>query len=308
MTKLETRASHRIGDSPSPTDAELLARWCGGIDPAALEAIIRRHGGMVWGVCRRILGYSADAEDAFQATFLVLVRKAATLGRPDEVAGWLHRVALRVSRKVRAERARRYERETAIVDIADPAAPDPSDDRSDLRQAIDAELDRLPDKYRLPIVLCELEGLTLEGAAQALGWPKGTVAGRLSRGRELLRRRLSRRGRNLPFFMVGFAPAVQTPSEPPPESLVSATTTATAAGQAASPSAALAESVLHDAQRRRFGLLVIIILAAAAMTLLGWQVRAATHRRASEPIAPAQPDAPAPSNAPAACGCHAHPP
>src|SRR5262249_56618706 len=144
-----------------------------------------------------------DADDAFQAVFLVFIRKARSLARPEQVAGWLHAVALRVARKARAQRARRRLREVAIVD---PVAPDPPEDTTDLRRALDEEVDRLPDKYRLPIVLCELEGRTLEEAARLLGWPLGTVAGRLSRGRDLLRRRLSRRrGLALPLFPVGGA-------------------------------------------------------------------------------------------------------
>src|SRR5262249_20937373 len=116
-------------------------------------------------------------------------------------AGWLHGVALRVAHKARVQRARRHEREVTVVD---PVAPTPPDDTADLRRALDEELDRLPEKYRLPIVLCELEGRTLDEAARLLGWPKGTVAGRLSRGRDLLRRRLSRRrGLALPLFLAG---------------------------------------------------------------------------------------------------------
>src|SRR5215218_2930231 len=188
MTNLEAPAPLGRRDEV-PADAELLARWCAAGDAGALELLVRRHGGMVLGVCRRALGNAADADDAFQATFLVFVRKARALARPEQVAGWLHAVALRVAHKARAERSRRREREVAIVDPPDLANPDPAAEAHDLRRTIDEELDRLPEKYRLPIVLCELEGRTLEEAAQLLGWPKGTVAGRLSRGRELLRRR-----------------------------------------------------------------------------------------------------------------------
>src|SRR5262245_11759500 len=116
----------------APTDAELLARWCTDADRATLEVLVRRHGGMVLGTCRRILGNSPDADDAFQAVFLLLVRKARSLERPEQVAGWLHAVAVVVARKLRAERARRHGREVVIVD---PVAPDPPEE-DELRQAL----------------------------------------------------------------------------------------------------------------------------------------------------------------------------
>jgi RNA polymerase sigma factor (sigma-70 family) len=245
---------------------------------------------MVLGVCRRVLGNDADADDAFQATFLVFVRKARGLARPEQAAGWLHAVALRVARKARATRALRREREGAAVenlDVQGPASADPA--ARDLRRTLDEELDRLPEKYRLPIVLCELEGRTLEEAAQLLGWPKGTVAGRLSRGREILRKRLSRRNVGLPLFLMFPVPAVIT--APPSESLVSATvaTTTGDSGTATGP-AALARVVLRDG-RRRLGLFAALLLAAALLALLGWHARPASAQ-------------PTPA-APATGGCHA---
>src|SRR5262245_32834758 len=248
---------------------------------------------MVFGVCRRVLGNTPDTDDAFQATFLIFVRKVHTLNRPAEVAAWLHAVALRVARKARAARTRRYEREVAIVDIVDPTTSEPSEDARDLRLSLDDQLDQLPEKYRLPIVLCELEGRTLEEAAQLLGWPKGTVAGRLSRGRELLRQRLSRRGVCLPLFLVGSLPGVDcaAPSEP----LVTATlSTATGAPEAAAHPAALAQAVLRDGLRRRLGMLAVLVAAAALAAALGWHARSAG---AQPPTA----TPPATSG-----GCHAH--
>src|SRR5262249_17402277 len=139
--------------------------------------------------------------------------KAGTLAHPERVGGWLHGVAVWVSRKARADRARRHQREVTIVE---PVAPSPAEDTRELREILDEELNRLPEKYRLPIVLCELEDRTLEEAAEILGWPKGTVAGRLSRGRKLLRERVSRRGFGMPFFMVGLgaAPTIEMPALP----------------------------------------------------------------------------------------------
>jgi RNA polymerase sigma factor (sigma-70 family) len=306
MTKLETPVVSLAEGGEAPTDGELLARWCAKGDTRALELVIRRHGGMVLGVCRRVLGNTPDADDAFQATFLVFIQKAQKLAHPEQVAGWLHAVALRVARKAQWKRGRQREREAASVDnleLPDPTTPDPATDSAaearELRQTLDDELDRLPEKYRLPIVLCELEGRTLEEAAQLLGWPKGTVAGRLSRGREMLRQRLSRRGIGLPLFLIfplpAFGPLV--PSDP----LVSATittATASASGQGAAPAAAtvLAQSVLRDGLVRKLGLFAIVLTVAGLIGFLGWQARAATAQPPSTPPAPL----------PASGGCHAH--
>ena len=230
-----------------------------------LEVLVHRHGAMVLGVCRRMLGNSSDADDAFQATFLLLVRKAGSLAHPEQVAGWLHAVALRVARKARAQRTRRHSREVAVVDLA---APIPADDGRELRAVLDEELDRLPDKYRLPIVLCELEGRTLEEAAQLLGWPKGTVAGRLSRGRDLLRQRLSRRrGLLLPLFFLGGAT--------PPDRLISQTLdTATSTSATATRPAALADSALRD-RRWRFGIVLLLALTGGTLAAAAWSAHAA---------------------------------
>jgi RNA polymerase sigma factor (sigma-70 family) len=313
MTNLEARRPGGIvGLAPPvgeiPTDGDLLARWSAGTDPSALEQLIRRHGGMVLGVCRRLLGDTPDAEDAFQATFLVLVRKAAALARPEQVAGWLHGVALRVAHKARAQRARRREREVTIVD---PVAPTPPDDTSELRRVLDEELDRLPEKYRLPIVLCELEGRTIDEAARLLGWPKGTVAGRLSRGRELLRQRLSRRrGLALPLFLAGgIAPGtVGTVATEPPEPLVSATLQ-TAAGSPAARPAALSEGVVW--RRGRTGLLLLLFLTTGALATGTWVIAATLTNPPVDPVpgrsSPAQPAPGQPSTPIAPAGsCHPH--
>jgi RNA polymerase sigma factor (sigma-70 family) len=295
MMNLEARLVGSVRGIEALTDAELIARWCAGSDASALEALIRRHGGMVLGVCRRTLGNAADADDAFQATFLIFVQKGRTLSRPEQVAGWLHAVALRVARKARATRARRREREAVNVDTVDPADvanADPAADSRVLRRTIDEELDRLPEKYRLPIVLCELEGRSLEEAAQLLGWPKGTVAGRLSRGRELLRQRLSRRGIGLPFFLLVPVPAVETivPSEP----LVTATLSTATDGGAKTAATELARAVLRDGVRRRFTLLALLLIAVALLLAFGLIAAPALARLTSSPPPPALP-----------CGCHA---
>ncbi|WP_165247881.1 RNA polymerase sigma factor [Paludisphaera soli] len=171
---------------------ELLERFARHGDQAAFEAIVARHGPMVLGVCRRVLADSADVDDAFQATFLVLVRRAGTLGRDDVVAAWLHGVATKVARRARMDRARRRARERgglAVEPGREPESPDFA-----LREVVDEEIGRLPWKYRAPVVLCYLEGLTHEEAAARLGWPIGSVKGRLARARASLASRLGRRG------------------------------------------------------------------------------------------------------------------
>ncbi len=180
-------------DAADGSDGQLLARFVAGRDETAFAALVRRHGPMVFGVCNRVLGASADAEDAFQATFLVLARRAAAVRDPATLGNWLYGVAYRTALKVRSDAAVRRARESRVrtVDVADP-----SDEvtRRDLRQVLDDELSRLPDKYRVAVVLCYLEGQTQEDAALLLGCPRKTVTTRLARACERLRGRLTRRG------------------------------------------------------------------------------------------------------------------
>jgi RNA polymerase sigma factor (sigma-70 family) len=180
----------RTRDGADQTDGQLLSRFLSRRDEAAFVALVRRHGPMVLGVCRRVLGNAADAEDAFQATFLVLVRQAASLSARAALGDWLHGVARRTALSARRACARRRAKEQAMArpDVQGEAIPD------DWLPLLDEELSRLPENYRLPIVLCDLEGKTRKEAADRLGWPPGTVAGRLARGRALLARRLARHG------------------------------------------------------------------------------------------------------------------
>jgi RNA polymerase sigma factor (sigma-70 family) len=184
------------GDEAVLTDGHLLGQFVGRRDISALDALVRRHGPMVWGICRRVLRDHHDAEDAFQTTFLVLVRRAASVRSPDALANWLYGVAHQTARKARATAARRRARATQLVrmmEAAEPASPEPAPG-DDLRPQLDAELSRLPGRYRAAIVLCDLEGKTRAEAAAQLGLPEGTVASRLARGRAMLARRLARRG------------------------------------------------------------------------------------------------------------------
>jgi RNA polymerase sigma factor (sigma-70 family) len=172
-------------------DADLLERFRGGGDAAAFEALVRRHGPMVLRVCRRVLGDVHDAEDAFQATFLVLAQKAGAIRKGASVASWLHGVAYRVAGKARARAAR--SRPTCGAPAAQGDAADEVSWR-EVRSVLDAELGRLPEECRAPLVLCYLEGLTQDEAARRLGWSGRTLRRRLGQGRRLLRARLARRG------------------------------------------------------------------------------------------------------------------
>jgi RNA polymerase sigma factor (sigma-70 family) len=173
------------------TDGQLLARFAERHEPAALEALVGRHGPLVLRVCRQVLGDRHEAEDAFQTTFLVLVRKARGLLGCASQAGWLHTVARRLALRASLAAARRP---AALP--SEPAAPgvDPPTEASgrEVCQALTEALHRLPGKYRAPLVLCYLKGKTHEEAARELAWPRGTVAGRLARARRLLGPRLKR--------------------------------------------------------------------------------------------------------------------
>jgi RNA polymerase sigma factor (sigma-70 family) len=175
------------------TDSQLLESFLARRDEAAFAALVRRHGPMVLAVCRRVLGNHHDAEDAFQATFLVLARKGAALRARDLVGNWLHGVAYRTALRAKAMTARRQAHERRARELARPQAP-ADDGWQELLPLLDQELDRLPERYRVAVVLCDLEGVTRREAARRLGVPEGTLSGRLSRGRRLLARRLARYG------------------------------------------------------------------------------------------------------------------
>jgi RNA polymerase sigma factor (sigma-70 family) len=192
------------GGAGQPTDGLLLERFAACRDEAAFATLVRRHGPMVLAVCRGVLRHEQDAEDAFQATFLILAKKAGSIRRPEAVAGWLYEVAHHVAAKAQREAARRQAREQRAAPLS-PADPALDMTVRDLRRVLHEELRRLPDKYRLPLVLCYLEGRSQAESADQLGWSKGTFRGRLDRGRERLRRRLAARGVALSALL--FAPA-----------------------------------------------------------------------------------------------------
>jgi RNA polymerase sigma factor (sigma-70 family) len=180
-----------LPDGAGLTDGQLLEDYISRRDEAALAALVRRHAPMVWGVCCRILPNYHDAEDAFQATFLVLVRKAADV--PGQaVANWLYGVARQTAVRLRATAAKRGQRERQVVNMPEPTVADIRD--ADLQAVLEEELNRLPDHYRGVVVLCDIEGMTRREAARQLGIPEGSVASRLARARALLAKRLAQRG------------------------------------------------------------------------------------------------------------------
>ena len=175
------------------TDGQLLDLFVRLRDQDAFAAVVRRHGPMVLGVCRRVLRNAADADDAFQAAFLVLARKAATISTRHLLAQWLYGVAFNTARKLRQSNTRRAGRERPLAEVAEPCA-NATDGRDELLAILDEELNQLPDRYRAVIVLCDLEGATRKEAARRLSCPEGTVGGRLARARAMLAERLTRRG------------------------------------------------------------------------------------------------------------------
>jgi len=279
---LRRRALRVAGDSDS--DGELLERFVMNRDEAAFTHLVRRHGPMVLGVCRRVLGHEADAEDACQATFLIFVRKAASIRPRGKVAGWLHGVARNVARRARRMAARRRRLEEAAGRVPRPVGSD-----SDLCAAIDREVNRLPERYRSPVVLCDLEGMTRAEAARHLGWAEGTVASRLSRARQLLGRRLIRAGLGVPA--AGLGVAVQANGASLFDSII-----AMAAGRSPAPASVtnLAKGAIRTMTLNRFAVAATMI---AAVAISGLVLREALPGASGQ-----APPPPLPRKVPAASG------
>ncbi|HLN32468.1 MAG TPA: sigma-70 family RNA polymerase sigma factor [Gemmataceae bacterium] len=257
-------------DTARLTEADLWKLYVQERDEAAFEALVRRHGPMVLSVCRRILRNEHDAEDAFQATFLVLVRRAASLRSPGTIANWLHGVAYRTALEARSAAAKRRAREAAVL----PRTVVPENPWAELWPVLDQELTRLPQKYRVVIVLCDLEGKTREAAARQLGWAEGTVASRRARGRNILAKRLARRG--FAGALVGAALAVRAASAWVPAERVVSTVTAACLSAAEGGAAkalvsakviALTEGVLRSMilTKAKSALAVVLVLGITAV-------------------------------------------
>jgi RNA polymerase sigma factor (sigma-70 family) len=292
-------------DEDAP-DAPLLARFAAGREEAAFAALVQRYAPLVWGVCTRVLRHEQDAEDAFQATFLVLVRRAGELRRGGPLGSWLYGVAYRTALKAQAAAARRRARERQVRTVSEP---DPAEAvmRADLRRVLDGELSRLPSRYRGPLVLCYLEGLTQEEAARRLGCPRKTVTTRLARACRLLQRRLARRG--VALSAGALTAALPDLKAAPPGALLGSTVkaaTAFAAGSAAAggatPQAArLAEGVLRAMRMSRWAVAVALIvglaLAGAGAGAFGYRQRGEEPPKKSDAAGPAKDAGPAQEDA-----------
>jgi RNA polymerase sigma factor (sigma-70 family) len=290
--------------SPEPDDAGLLARFVNCGDAAAFETLVTRHGPMVWRVCQHVLGHRHDAEDAFQATFLVLARKAANVRPNGSLAAWLHGVACRVALGARtATRRRRPERLKS--DLAPPdSRPDPLAELTarEALQVLEEEVQRLPQAYRLPVVLCCLHGATQDEVARQLGWTPGSVKGRLERGRKLLHRRLAARGLGLTTALA-FVEIARATAAGPGRTLVARTALAAAAGVSGNTGAGLISAEVHSLAERglthlavtkvKLGLLVLIVTAAVAAGLALGHPFPAEHHLAVGAVAELNHEAPA---------------
>lgn len=254
----------------SEGDQELLERFVTAGDASAFARLVERHGGLVWSVCRRLLAGEQDAEDAFQAVFVVLARNASSIRKREAVGSWLYGVAYRIAMRLRKTTARRRERLQQAAsaslsgNVADGAPPSEAAFR-ELQRLLDEELQKLPEKYRAPFVLCCLEGLSKIEAARELGLKEGTVGSRVHHARKLLESRLARRGVTLAALLTAAALGQASTLAAPPAALLQ--TTSQAAGATNSPSAAeLAARFLHVAElTRRLRLTVFVALAALLM-------------------------------------------
>ncbi len=249
------------------SDGQLLECFLAWRDEVAFEALVRRHGPMVLSVCRRVLGNVHDADDAFQATFLVLVRKAASILPPDRVGNWLYGVAYRTALEAKSSLWRRRMRERPVAEMPEPAAPAEAAGQ-DVRPLVDQELDRLPEKYRTPVVLCDLEERGRKEVARQLAIPEGTLSSRLATGRGLLAKRLARRGLTLSLSALATALSSQAASAAVPAPLVTSTVKAAqfmAAGGAAkavvsTSVAALIQGVLRAMLLTKIKIVAVICL------------------------------------------------
>jgi RNA polymerase sigma factor (sigma-70 family) len=260
------------GSKADRTDGQLLEDYLSRRDEAAVAALVRRHGPMVWGVCRRVLRNHHDAEDAFQATFLVLVRKAASVLPREMVGNWLYGVAHQTALKARATAAKRQARERQVKEMPEPAAKLEAAPWPDLEPLLDQELSRLPDKYRVAIVLCDLEGKTRKEAARQLKVPEGTLSTRLRTARTMLAKRMARHGLPVSGGAVAAVLTEKAASAGVPTSVVSSTikaATLLAAGQAAGvisvKVAALTEGVLKAMFLTKLKTVSVVVLVVAAL-------------------------------------------
>ena len=286
------------------SDGQLLDRFVERRDASAFEAIVERYGPLAWGVCRRVLRDHHDAEDAFQATFLVLARKAASVVPREKLGNWLYGVAFQTAMNAKTTRAKRRVRERPAWEMTEPEAV-PDEQAEEWLSRLDREVARLPEKYRMPIILCELEGKTHRQAAEQLGWPVGTVSGRLSRARAMLASRLSRPGTPLTIGALGGLFAADLAQAGVPPELVRSTAQAASlstagkavAGLVSAQVAALTGEVLKTMLINKLTLVTAMLLVALALAAGGTSLTYRAH--ATEPANPKGSENPAERSNPA---------
>jgi RNA polymerase sigma factor (sigma-70 family) len=259
------------GTTVGQTDGQLLSRYAASHDGAAFEALVARHGPMVLATCRAILRHEHDIEDAFQATFLVLARKAGTVWAGNTLGGWLHQVAYRVAVQLSVEVKRRRLRESEVLAMATPVVNCPELD-PDLGSILHEEIDRLPEVERLPVVLCDLEGLTYEQAAGCLHWTVPALGCRLSKARKRLRDRLIRRG--VTATVLGALTAARVASAAVPAmwsrtAVVAATTGSTSAVVIALTQTIIRGMLITKLQIAATATLAAVVLVSAGVTAVG---------------------------------------
>jgi RNA polymerase sigma factor (sigma-70 family) len=243
-------------------DAAVLARFIERREEAAFAELVRRHGPAVRAACRRALGASADADDAFQVVFVILARKAATLRDAALLGPWLHTVAVRAANRLRQAAARRRHRERQVSAMPEPALPPP--EPNDWRPLLDAAIQRLPERLRVPLVLCELEGKGRAEAARLLGLKEGTLSSRLARAREALRKRLRRAGTAVAGAALTAAFAGCREAVPSP--LLTTTTQAALSGTMSAPVAALTQGVLKAMLLTKLKTALLVVLTLAVLS------------------------------------------
>jgi RNA polymerase sigma-70 factor (ECF subfamily) len=283
------------------TDSQLLERFVARHEEAAFAELVQRHGRLVLSVCRRLLRQAPDAEDAFQATFLVLAQRAASIRKRESLASWLYGVAYRIAVKAKEAGARREEHEREAGAMRTISAGDPARTvlERELQEVVDAELDQLPEKYRAPLILCGLEGKTQDEAARELGWPVGSMSRRLTRGRELLRQRLARRGITAApgVLLTTFTESSATAALPAnlvgstvKTALLMATGQAAMAGLVSAQAFYLADRVIKAMFVTKLKIVAALVLVSAAV---GGGAGILTHRTLAAPLADAPKNTPA---------------
>jgi RNA polymerase sigma factor (sigma-70 family) len=303
MALQHLRELFRSGTVVGLSDSQLLARYAASRDGPAFEALVARHGPMVVATCRAILKHDHDIEDAFQATFLVLARKAGSVRAGDALGGWLHRVAYRVAvrAKSEAEQRRRLESEIAAMDISETTRPGLE---LDLRSILHEAIDRLPERERLSVVLCDLEGLTYEQAASRLHWTVPTLCYRLARARKRLRDRLTRIGVAPMALTVVMAPSCELAMAAVPASWAHAAVAAATGGPTSVAVAALTHTIIRGMLMTQLKIASAAVLAVTALASLGVITASGGWPESPPPLpeARAAADPPAAAQMPSAAG------